>query len=405
MRRCVTDFEEGEMKDRLGWSRREFVQMAGSSLGAVSFGSPLLAHVGRGNGSVAPRFAYVGFGGEGAKDEGISVFDVRGGDLRGGRWKPAGVVSSAAPSSLALEARERFLYAVNEVDEYEGLPSGTVEAYAIDDADGSLTLVNRQRLSLSATAPRHAAISPDGRALVVAVHGGGAYNVLPLGEDGGVGEVSGILKETGSGPRDVQTSAHPQMVVFDRAGRLVTEDLGSDRLSVLSLDAARLNILGRYSARAGDGPRQIGFHPDGRLLFVANELDASVVCYRYDMSEGRIVGRGGRVATARDGNAGGLVMAVDPAGDFLYTAHREGDGGVSVWRIACDSGELQRVEVVDEAGPRLHQMTMTADGKSLFGLSREEGGVFGWRVGNGKISRGVRLASVAAPMSVAMKSL
>jgi hypothetical protein len=48
---------------------------------------------------------------------------------------------------------------------------------------------------------------------------------------------------------------------------------------------------------------------------------------------------------------------MDPAGRFLYTAHRRGSDGVSVWRIARDSGELQQVEVIDEDGPRLHQMT------------------------------------------------
>ncbi|MDT7813978.1 MAG: 6-phosphogluconolactonase [Acidobacteriaceae bacterium] len=388
------------MKHRSRWSRREFVQLAGSSLGAMSFGPPLLARATRADRRVAPRFAYVGFGGEGAKDEGIAVFD-----LRGGRWKPAGVVASAAPSSLALDVSERFLYAVNEVHEYEGLPSGTVEAYAIDTADGSLKLVNRQKLSLSATAPRHAAVSPDGRALVVAVHGGGAYNVLPLGNDGSVGAVSGILKETGSGPHDEQRSAHPQMVVFDRAGRVVSADLGSDRLSVLKLDAARLSIAGRYAAQAGVGPRQIAFHPDGRLLFVANELDASVACYGYDAEEGRIVERLGQVATACDGNAGGVVMAVDPAGEFLYTAHRRGSDGVSMWRIARSTGGLQRLQVVDESGPRLHEMTMTADGKSLLGLSREDGGVFGWRVADGQISQGEQLARLAAPMSMAVKSL
>jgi 6-phosphogluconolactonase (cycloisomerase 2 family) len=357
----------------------------------------------------------VGFGGEGAKDEGIAVFDLRdgdlrdgdlrGGDLRSGGWRRTGVVASAAPSSLVLDASERFLYAVNEVDEYEGLPSGTVEAYAIDEADGSLKLVNRQKLSLSATAPRHAAVSPDGRALVVAVHGGGAYNILPLGKDGSVGAVSGILKETGSGPHDEQRSAHPQMVVFDRAGRVVTADLGSDRLSVLKLDNARLSIAGRYAAQAGDGPRQIAIHPDGRLLFVANELDASVACYAYDADEGRIVGRLGQVATGWGVNSGGVVMAVDPAGEFLYTAHRRGSDGVSMWKIARSTGGLQRLQAVDEGGPRLHEMTMTADGKSLLGLSREDGVVFGWGVANGQISRGVRLTSLAAPMSMAVKSL
>src|SRR5260370_29844663 len=123
--------KEGEMKDRLRWNRREFVRMAGSSLGAMSFGVPLLARATRASDRVAPRFAYVGFGGEGAKEEGIAVFD-----LRGGRWRPVGVVASAAPSSLALDATERFLYAMNEVDEYQGLPSGTVEAYAVDAENG-----------------------------------------------------------------------------------------------------------------------------------------------------------------------------------------------------------------------------------------------------------------------------
>ena len=98
-------------------------------------------------------------------------------------------------------------------------------------------------------------------------------------------------------------------------------------------------------------------------------------------------------------------MAVDPKGEFLYTAHRRGSDGVSMWRIARSTGGLQRLRVVDEGGPRLHEMTMTADGKSLLGLSRTDGGVFGWRVANGQISRGTQLASLAAPMSMAAKSL
>ena len=388
------------MKNRSRWSRREFVRVAGSSLGAISFAPPLLDRATRSSARIAPRFAYVGFGGEGAKEQGIAVFD-----LTGGRWIPAGAVASAAPSSLALDASESFLYAVNDVDEYEGLPTGTVEAYAIDGANGTLQLVNRQKLSLSATAPRHVAVSPDGRALVVAVHGGGAYNVLPLGQDGSVQPVSGILKETGSGPHDRQRSAHPQMVVFDRVGRVVSADLGSDRMSVLKLDDARLRRLGWHAAQPGSGPRQVAFHPDGELLFVANELDASVACYGYDASEGKIVRKLGQAATAVDANIGGVVMAVDPAGDFLYTAHRRGSAGVSMWRIARSTGGLQRLQTVDESGPRLHEMTMTADGGSLLGLSREHGGVFGWSVANGQISRGVRLASLEAPMSIAAKSL
>jgi 6-phosphogluconolactonase (cycloisomerase 2 family) len=192
------------------------------------------------------------------------------------------------------------------------------------------------------------------------------------------------------------------MVVFDRAGRVVSADLGSDRLSVLTLETAPLSIAGRYAARAGDGPRQIAIHPDGRLLFVANELDASVAWYRYDPDEGKIVGRLGQVKASR-GNTGGVAMVLDAEGEFLYTTTRSGGGGVSMWRIARGTGSLERLQV--EGGPPLHEIAMTADAKCLLGLGREDGAVFGWRIANGRLSRGVELTRIASPMSIATKSL
>jgi 6-phosphogluconolactonase (cycloisomerase 2 family) len=98
-------------------------------------------------------------------------------------------------------------------------------------------------------------------------------------------------------------------------------------------------------------------------------------------------------------------MAVDPAGEFLYTSHRRGSGGVSIWKIEGNTGCLQRLQIVDEGRARLHELAMTPDGKSLLGLSREDGGVFGWDVRNGQIDLGVQLASLEAPVSMALKSL
>lgn len=389
------------MKESSRCSRRQFVQMAGySSLGAMTLGLPSLISAMQRENKVAPRFAYVGFGGEGANGDGIAVFDTR-----GAQWKQTSAVSSRMPSSLVLDAREQFLYVVNEIAEYEGLPAGTVEAYAIDHADGTLTLLNRRRLSLSATSPRHAAVSPDGRALVVAVHGGGAYNVLPIRTDGSLGGVTGILKETGSGPHEKQKSAHPQMIVFDRAGRIVSSDLGSDRLSLLRLDGMNLSVAARHGVQAGEGPRHIALHPDGQLLFVANELEASVVCYGYDSVAGRITERLAQVKTKQGGHAGELAMAMDPAGEFLYTAHEFSGNGISAWKIMQSSGRLQRSRVERDEGLRLHQLVVTKDGGSLLGLSRTEGGIFRWRLANGQLGRSEHLVSLPAPVSVAVKSL
>src|SRR5258708_32410301 len=98
------------MKDCSRWSRREFVQMAGS-LAAMNFGSPLLAAIGAADGTAAAKFAYVGFGGKGAKGGGIAVFDLRGAGLRGGGWEKGGMGAGARPSAVSLQGTRRVVVA------------------------------------------------------------------------------------------------------------------------------------------------------------------------------------------------------------------------------------------------------------------------------------------------------
>src|SRR5882757_9137268 len=190
------------------WSRRTFVQ----GMGYASLGAAGLRGLATGRGNAAPSFAYVGYGGR--LGQGIQVFAIR-----GERWTPTQTIAVEHPSSLALHPNQQFLYAISEIDSYQGLPSGAITAYAVAPDNGHLTLLNRQALSMSATMPRHLAIAPDGRSLVVAIHGGGAYNVLPIGADGHLERVAGILKETGSGPKSKhQDASHPQMLMFDTTG-------------------------------------------------------------------------------------------------------------------------------------------------------------------------------------------
>ena len=55
-------------------------------------------------------------------------------------------MSSDNPSFLALSPDQRFLFAINEVNDFEGEEAGSVEAYRIDEASGEIALINRQAL-------------------------------------------------------------------------------------------------------------------------------------------------------------------------------------------------------------------------------------------------------------------
>ena len=197
--------------------RRRFLQIAGSA-------SLVSAVGGRFGWASTARFVYIG------AEHAIHVYSVSADE----RLVERQTIVSALPVAMAIHGGR--LYVANGVSQYGNLPRGSVEAYAIDRATGRLEWMNRVPLSLSGTAPRDLAVAPNGRSVVVAVHGGGAYNVLSLDEDGRLGRVSGILKEVGSGPHPSQTTAHPAAVMFDREGRVLTADQGSDRLNVLALN-------------------------------------------------------------------------------------------------------------------------------------------------------------------------
>ncbi len=352
------------------WNRREFVQWMGcSSLGTVGLRAGWLSEAPATNGHVTPRFAYVGYGDQ--LRQGIQVFAIR-----RERWTPTQTIASEHPSCLALHPNQRFLYAVNEIDSYHGLPSGAVEAFAIDPDHGRLTLLNRQPLSLSAIKPRHLAVSPDGRSLVVAVSGGGAYNVLPIAPDGRPGKVSGILKEVGSGPNpDHQQASHPQMVIFDPTARhLLGTDLGSDRVNVFTLSNDKLTLHGRSATQPGSGPHQIAFHPDSHLLYVRNELEASISCYAYDAAMGKVLDRLQHVAIRPDNSndqptAG--TMAIHPSGKYLYVSDPRCET-IAGWHINTTTGALTPMEsrIGDLGSP--HAITLTPDGSAMLVLSQKE---------------------------------
>jgi 6-phosphogluconolactonase len=366
-----------DQKDRdrrgLDLGRRRFVQMVGGTtlLGAMCSRLGWAAS----SGTPTARFAYVG------DEHGIHVYSI----AADGRFIKRQTVASANPVAMAIS--DGHLYVANGVSEYGGRPRGSVEAYAIDTTTRQLKLKNRVPLSLSGIGPRDLAVSPDGRSVVVAVHGGGAYNLLPVYEDGRLGRVSGILKETGSGPHALQACAHPSAVVFDRAGQLLTADQGSDQLSVLALSDGELTVAGRSAVAAGSGPSDMALHSNGKRLYVAHAFNGSVSSFSYDATAGRILDCQQTVRASIAGET--AALAIHPSCQMLFSSH---GGAIQAWKIAND-GSLETLPGI--AGVQANQLHVPTDGESILALSNDA-------VLRIKINQASR--ALAAPVTVAALS-
>ncbi|MNK89072.1 6-phosphogluconolactonase [compost metagenome] len=409
--------------NRFGQDRRAVMQWIGgaSALGALTPMVPAGAQTPDTGAAAttastapAPRFAYVGTytsdapGGTagGPASKGIYVLAIR-----DGSWTPVQTVASANPSFLAVHPSRRFLYAINEIDTYQGLPTGTAEAYAIDANDGRLTLLNRQPLSLSGVVPAHLAVSPDGRTLAVALYGGGAYNVLPIEAGGRLGKVSGIEKETGTGPdAQRQESPHPHMVLFDGTGqRLLATDLGTDRVNAFTLADGQLSLLGRTAVAPGSGPRHLALHPSQRFLYVVNELDATVAGFGYDAASGKVGEQRQRVSTVPEGytgqkNAAALVM--HPSGQFLYASNRRLKSdhpmadSIAVFLIDPSNGALTPLQHWNERLRFPRALAMAPGGSHLYALSQKGDTVLRLRIdpASGTLDQPVQVAQVPVPV-------
>lgn len=129
----------------------------------------------------------------GGKSEGIYVYQM---DLSSGALKFASKATGVNnPSFLSIDSQKRYLYAVNEVGEFAGKPSGAVIAFSIDQKTGELTFLNQQP-SLGRS-PCHLSVDKTGKYVLVANYGGGSVAVFPIHDNGQLGEATDIVQHQG----------------------------------------------------------------------------------------------------------------------------------------------------------------------------------------------------------------
>src|SRR5437867_2967909 len=100
------------------------------------------------------------------------LFTAEDAEQRGGNSPrssaPSAVLAAEAknPSFVAIDPEQRFLYAVNEVADFDGKKSGGVSAFALDAKTGHLTLLNQQ--PSGGGGPCHLVVDGAGKHVLVA---------------------------------------------------------------------------------------------------------------------------------------------------------------------------------------------------------------------------------------------
>jgi len=176
---------------------------------------------------------------------------------------------TADPSFLAVDPTRRFLYAVNEMSQYEGRSSGGVSAFAIATGTGKLTFLNE--VPSGGAGPCHLTVDKTGKYVLVANYGGGSLAVFPILKDGRLGKASAFVQHSGASINPQrQEGPHVHSVYMSPDNRFaISADLGLDEVFIYRFDAVKgtltPNIPPSATVSSGAGPRHFAFIRAGDL--------------------------------------------------------------------------------------------------------------------------------------------
>jgi len=273
-----------------------------------------------------------------------------------GRFEDLGLAAETpSPAFLAISPNHKFLYAVNEIDEYQGQSSGIVSAFTVDAKTGKLTLLNQ--VASKGASPCHISLDHTGKFVLEANYTGGNLSVLPVGEDGRLGEASDFVQHQGHGPNhDRQEKSHPHWIGVSADNRFaLNADLGLDKVFVYRFDASQGKLTPNDPRFAklppGAGPRHLAFHPNGKVAYVIDELNSTITTFSFDAKAGKLKQLQAVPTLPKDfsGESTTAEVAVHPSGKFLYGSNR-GHDSLAVFTIDPAKGILTFVEHVSVKG-------------------------------------------------------
>jgi 6-phosphogluconolactonase len=308
------------------------------------------------------------------------------------------------PFFIALSPDQRFLYSIH-AEKFGGKENEHVAAYELEGRTGRMKLLNRQ--SSRGTASCFLDVDATGKTVVVANYSTGSVASLPVQKDGSLGEAVSFFQHSGSGADPVRQkgpNAHSIVISPDNHFALAA-DLGIDQVLCYQLDAATSKLSPNpqqpfVKAPAGAGPRHIRFHPNGKLVYVINEIKNSVTVFDYETAAGKLAEKQ-TISTLPDGFNGKSYCAdlkITPDGKFLYGTNR-GHDSIAAYRIG-DDGKLTMIGVEPSLGKGPQNLLITPDGKLLLCANMPGNSVVVFQI-DGKTGG---LRAVGEPVSMPMPS-
>lgn len=286
------------------------------------------------------------------------------------------------PSYLAISTNQKFVYSVNEVGSER---TGSVSAFTFEPASGKLSLINVA--PSNGAGPCYIALDKANKNAFVANYAGGSLSVLPIKSDGSLTEPSQTIQDEGTGPdkaRQEKPHVHTAALSPDEKYLLYT-DLGTDKLNICNYNPKAEKPLTPaptpyVTVMGGNGPRHLAFHPNGKFLYLIQEMGAVVTAYNYNDGKLKEIQSQTLVADGFQGKLGAADIHISPDGKFLYTTNRGDANEIEVFAINRETGKLAFIERTSSLGKTPRNFVIDPNGNFLLVANQNSDDVYIFRI-------------------------
>ena len=330
-------------------------------------------------------------------------------DATTGEARPLGLSAETTnPSFVAPSPDGRFLYAVNELENYNGGNSGGVSAFSVDRPTGRLTFLNE--VGSRGVSPCYIIVDKAGRHVLVANYVGDSVAVFPVLEDGKLGEASDfIARRTGHGANPKRQEApHAHSIDLSPDNHFgFVNDLGLDEMFAYKFDSGNGTLTPSnppvINFDPDSGPRHLVFGPKGKFAYVIAELSNTITVFAFDQRMGTLLPRQKISTLPKDftGGSDASEIRMAPSGKFIYASNRRHDS-IAVFAVDPQRGTLTPVDYTPTQGKIPRSFDIDPSGNFLLAANQKSNEIVIFRIDQktGRLTRTGQTLKVNEPVCV-----
>ncbi|MFK5973367.1 MAG: lactonase family protein [Flavobacteriaceae bacterium] len=329
-----------------------------------------------------------------SKSEGIYKYVLR----KDGTLKSLGLAAKLDnPSFLAKSADNKFLVAVSEISNTDGI--GFLKSYAI--RGDSLQFINTK--SSAGKHPCFVTINKMGY-VVTANYSDGTVALLKMNATGELSDPLDLQQHTGKGTSQRQKGPHAHSAWFaSNAIDLISVDLGTNELWFSQIDTLTNKLVPKnpstLAMTAGAGPRHMTFHPNGKWAYVLNELSSTTTLLEKNaLGNYTIVSSISTLPTEYKDPNSCADIHISTDGRFVYASNR-GHNSIVIYKVKAEDGTLTLVGHEATRGRVPRNFSLSPDGNYLLVANQETNTIVSFRR-NTKTGSLTFIDKIAAPTPV-----